>query len=236
MQATEQELTEERDAVATCCRPEQAAGALSRALEQRAYHHGNLRAALIDAAVEELARVPAEQLSLRALARSLQVSQTAPYRHFTDKETLLAALAARGYRELLAALVAARRAAGESAAQQLRAVARAYVEYAAGHERLFKLMFGPLVQPIEKHPELREVSRDTLALVQALLDHGMQRGEFRRQDVVYLANAAWAGIHGVATLRIDAPALFRKYIDLEQQIGVAVETFLAGIAPAPSAT
>jgi AcrR family transcriptional regulator len=197
----------------------------------RAYHHGNLRAELLDAAIAQLDESPAEQLSLRAIARSLGVSQTAPYRHFCDKEALLAAMATRGYRQLLSCLQEALESAGDTAAQRLRALARAYVDYAASHERLFKLMFGPLVQPGEQYPELRQVSRETLTLVQQILERGMIRGEFRRQDVTYLANAAWAGIHGVATLRIDSPALFKRYVDLSRQIDVAVDTFLAGIAP-----
>lgn len=77
------------------------------------------------------------------------------------------------------------------------------------------------------------MSRDTLTLVQAILEHGMRRGEFGPQDVVYLANAAWAGIHGVATLRIDAPMLFRRHIDLTRQIDTAVDTFIAGISRVP---
>ena len=200
--------------------------------EPRAYHHGNLRAELLEAAIRELDSVSADQLSLRAIARTVGVSQTAPYRHFSDKEALLAAMATHGYQQLLAELRAALAAEQGSAAAQLRALARAYVDYASRHESLFKLMFGPIVQPGESHPELREISRETLTLVQAILQRGMERGEFRRQDVVYLANAAWAGIHGVATLRIDAPALFRTKIDLQRQIAIAVDTFLAGIAPA----
>lgn len=196
---------------------------------QRAYHHGNLRAELLDEAVQQLQHTPAEQLSLRAIARALGVSQTAPYRHFSDKEALLAAIATRGYRELLGALETARRDGGASAAAQLRAVARAYVDFAADHPQLFKLMFGPLTQPSAEHPELREVSRQTLALVQDVLGLGMQRGEFGSQDVVYLANAGWAGIHGVATLRIDSPSLFRQHIDLRRQIDLSVDTFIRGI-------
>jgi AcrR family transcriptional regulator len=196
----------------------------------RAYHHGNLRAELLDAAIRELDATPAEQLSLRAVARSLGVSQTAPYRHFNDKQALFAALATRGYTQLLTQLREARDRAPDGAAAQLRAVARAYVDYAARHERLFKLMFGPLVPPGEDYPELRAVSRQTLALVEGILHYGMQRGEFREQDVRYLANAAWAGIHGLATLRIDAAALFQRHIDLSQQIAVSVDTFISGIA------
>lgn len=202
---------------------------MTDAAGQRAYHHGNLRAELLDEAITQLRQTPAEQLSLRAIARALGVSQTAPYRHFSDKEALLSAIATRGYRELLDALREARAAAGSEAAQQLRAVARAYVDFAAGQEQLFKLMFGPLVQPSARHPELREVSRETLFLVQSILQQGMQQGEFETRDVVYLANAGWAGIHGVATLRIDAPALFRQHIDLLRQIDTAVDAFLRGI-------
>lgn len=202
---------------------------MSGAGTQRSYHHGNLRAELLEQAVEQLKHTPAEQLSLRAVARALGVSQTAPYRHFNDKEALLAAIATRGYRELLRLLASARDQGGDSAAQQLRLVARAYVDFAARQEQLFKLMFGPLVQPSVDHPELRVVSRQTLLLVQEILQHGMQRREFEAQDVIYLANASWAGIHGVATLRVDTPGLYSKHIDLLRQIDVAVNAFINGI-------
>ncbi len=205
---------------------------MTDAANPRAYHHGNLRAELLEQAVEQLRDTPPEQLSLRAVARALGVSQTAPYRHFSDKEALLAAIATRGYHQLLSQLREARRSASNSAADQLRHVARAYVDFAEHQEQLFKLMFGPLVQPSAHHPELREVSRATLLLVQSILEHGKEQGEFEEQDTIYLANAAWAGIHGVATLRIDAPSLFRKHIDLLRQIDVAVDTFIRGITRA----
>ena len=146
---------------------------MTEAVESRAYHHGNLRAELVDEAESQLRTTPVEQLSLRALARALGVSQTAPYRHFSDKEALLAAIATRAYERLLDLLQSTRSAAGDSAEQQLFAVARAYIDFAARNEHLYKLMFGPQVHPTADYPELRQVSRKTLTLVSDILRTGV---------------------------------------------------------------
>ncbi len=110
-------------------------------LETANYHHGNLRAALLEAAGKLLEQGGPAALSLRAVARQLGVSHNAPYRHFATREDLLAALATEGFHALSQAMAKTRRAAGLED-DIVNWMGLAYIDFALKHPARYRLMFG----------------------------------------------------------------------------------------------
>ncbi|MCJ2048916.1 TetR/AcrR family transcriptional regulator [Methylobacterium sp. J-070] len=156
---------------------------------ERTYHHGDLRAALVAAALDLLEAGGEAALSLRAVARACGVSAMAPYRHFAGKEDLLEAVAARGFADLAARLEAADAAA--EGGEALAAQGAAYVTFACRHPALFRLMFmRPCRGPVGSEA-YRILERRAAALA------GPAMGA---ED---LTLAAWSLVHGLAALILD---------------------------------
>jgi AcrR family transcriptional regulator len=158
------------------------------------YHHGDLRAACLSAALELLEEGGATALSLRAVARRAGVSAAAPYRHYADREALVSAVAAVGYGELAERLAAAHPA--PSNPEQLARVGVAYVEFALERPALFRMMFG---EPCDRDNEERVAAT---AAVSLYLREIVARC-FPRADPEALAPAIWALVHGLAFLHLD---------------------------------
>jgi AcrR family transcriptional regulator len=158
------------------------------------YHHGNLRPALVRAAMELLEESGETALSLRAVARRAGVSPAAPYRHYADREALVSAVAAVGYRDLAERLAAAH--PSPSTPEQLANVATAYVQFALERPALFRIMFG---EPCERDNEERVAAT---AAVSAYVRSIAQR-TFPHADAEALATAIWALVHGLAFLCLD---------------------------------
>ena len=165
---------------------------------QRPYHHGDLRSALLSAAGEILSEEGVTKLSLRGAARRAGVSQTAPYRHFRDKEALLAALASGGFRELAETMQQLAGAATEPP-QRLLATGQAYVAFALEKSALFRLMFGPEIPDKASYPELWAAASEAFAV----LTREVSRGQVTETQAFDRAVAAWSLVHGLATLLID---------------------------------
>lgn len=158
---------------------------------RRPYHHGKLRGSLLRAAGQMLERQGVAGLSLRRAAGRAGVSHNAPYRHFPDRESLLAALAAEGF----AALGHIMRQAASSAG--LRAMGEAYVRFALERPQRFRLMFGGSV-PLAQHEALREIATRVFEeLAQALAPQ--IPGPAGRDASI----AAWALVHGLSQLLLD---------------------------------
>lgn len=170
-----------------------------------AYHHGDLRRALIEAALTIIDDDGVDALTLRGVARRAGVSHAAPYHHFADLADLRAAAAAECFVDLSDRMVRAR-AAGVSADEQVRELGRSYIGYAVERPNRFRLMWRPELRgpgaPGEAVANAGEESyRPLLASVAA----GQDAGLFRAGAVPDLALFAWATVHGFATLLVDGP-------------------------------
>jgi len=167
------------------------------------YHHGNLRRALLDAALALVEREGADALTLRAAARRAGVSQAAPYRHFRDKEALLAAVAEEGFRAMTEAM---RQAAAPHAGDplgRLRACGLAYVEFATGHPAHFRVMFGRVAADRSAHPRLIEAAAEAFGLLVGGIRDCQNAGVVRNGDPEELALCAWSATHGLSALAVD---------------------------------
>jgi AcrR family transcriptional regulator len=165
------------------------------------YHHGDLRRALLDAAVQVIQKEGVDGLTLRSIGARLGVSRAALYRHFTDKAALLAAVGAEGFRMLRLETAAAWRPA--ESPESFAAMAVAYVRFAIRHPSHYQVMFGGYLDREKRDPEL---AAEGPAAFQVLVDAIVslqQRGVVVQDDPLQLAQFVWSTVHGVAMLAIN---------------------------------
>jgi AcrR family transcriptional regulator len=162
------------------------------------YHHGNLRAALLERAEEMLESTGPSGLSLRELARWAGVSHGAPRRHFPDKQALLDALAENGFDRLGRELDATMGAAKGTFTERLVVFAQTYVRFAARHPALLALMHTSNDRPDAQH--LREANDRTFAAPIALIDDARRRGDIVDVHPDRISRAVLAMLQGLGVL------------------------------------
>lgn len=189
-----------------------------------AYHHGNLRDAILRVARRELDLGAYESLSLRELAKRAGVTANAPYRHFASKEDILAELAAEGFREL-----SARFDAYLEPDPRLRLIRMSdvYTGYAMDYPHLYRLMFGMEKTALMEHAPLHEAAIACFGrLVEGVARAG-QTGGIDDPLTLRRANAIWAIVHGWSRLAIDGMTSFQP-IDAKPPASEIVAAVVTG--------
>lgn len=171
---------------------------------EAAYHHGDLRQALIDSALALIKeKQDAKTLSMREVARRAGVSNAAPYRHFADKDALLAAVAAKGFRILANYLREGVNSVLGEPLQQLQASGVAYVKFAIAYPSYYRVMFSAFQPGDTKSSELNEAGLDAFGVLVEVIVSGQAAGQVRAGEPQQLAWVAWSLVHGLAMLVIE---------------------------------
>ncbi|MDT8388635.1 MAG: TetR/AcrR family transcriptional regulator [Thiogranum sp.] len=171
-----------------------------RRTQKNTYHHGNLRHALIEAAIPVLRDKGVVGLSLRELAGKLGVSHGAPYRHFRNKTELLEGIALAGYRELAKICATSRERYPLDPDKQLFEAGIGYVEYVSGNREIANLMFGGVLSLQDCGPDLREAADEAVAGLAAIIDNGKRAGLFGSRNTGDLVLTTLSAVHGLALL------------------------------------
>jgi AcrR family transcriptional regulator len=176
------------------------------------YHHGDLRNALLDAALIILERDGEAGLGLRDLARAVGVSPAAPYRHFDSRAALLEALAVTGFQRFTTAMNAV---AATAPVDVLTAMGKTYVLFALDNRALFRLMFSPQLKR-DNRPGLRMAADAAFATLRHVSGGDTPGGRIA-------ALAAWARVHGLAVLLLDGQIAIQAGEDIEALIAEIIE-------------
>jgi AcrR family transcriptional regulator len=192
----------------------------------RPYHHGNLRAALLERAVRVIDERGVRDLSLRELARDVGVSHAAPRRHFADRQALLDALAIEGFDRLGDDLRTAVERAGDAFDARLQALARSYLAFATNHAALLELMFA--TKQRHESAALNAAASRSLVTLLDVIGEAQATGELVPGDRTRVATPIFATLQGL-TAMVNGGMLDAGQLD--EAVTVAIEQLLHGLRP-----
>lgn len=164
------------------------------------YHHGDLRQQTRREALVLLREKGDAAVTLHAIAKNIGVTAPALYRHFRDRQALLADLATHGFRILRRRL---KQVPQDNPRQALIGIGLAYVAFAEANPRLYRLMFGGSILKRGDHPGLDQAGKDAFAVLQDTTAAAQQAGYLRDTSLLTLTAGAWSMVHGLAQLTID---------------------------------
>lgn len=199
--------------------------------EQEPYHHGDLRQTLITATLKLISEKTVAGVSLREVARRVGVSHAAPYRHFADKESLLAAVAKDGFEMLHNKLAEAIQSSSTDPLQQIQDLGVAYITFALEHPSHYDLMFGVYRSSSnQQNPELEYAAREVFMVLVDVIARGQAVGVIRPDDAEQLALTAWALVHGWAKLWMDGQIPFSATQSFHPFAVFATQILIEGLA------
>jgi len=185
----------------------------------RPYHHGDLRRAIVTAAIDILSETQSHEFSLRELARRAGVSHNAPYKHFADKRELLAAVSTAGFERLAQRMGNAMTGPGNARAQ-LFAMLRAYIQHGVENPALYRLMFGGyLSTPDDGRPAIERAAAErtktllTGVIVEGALGRAIPNTPRNERKIAGAILACWSLVHGLTLLLTDGLVGPRKKSD-----------------------
>jgi AcrR family transcriptional regulator len=179
-------------------------------MTNRGYHHGNLREALVRAALDLIREKGPSGFTFVEAARSAGVSPAAPYRHFRDRDDLLADVARRGFELFEAALKAAWDEGRPDPQTAFERLGKAYIAFARNEPSYYSAMFEAGI-PLEQHPDLQELGERAFAVLRNAAETvtaGLPKE--RRPPALMMALHIWAMSHGTASLFARGDGARRK--------------------------
>ena len=209
--------------------------------EIRGYHHGDLRNALVDAAVTAARVNGPEAVVVRDMARQVGVSHNAAYRHFASRENLLTAVAEVGLGGLAATMreeleaTPRKRDPAARARQRLRAIGRAYVSYAMAEPGLFRTIWAaaqyPSVPPsaLASNDIAQAEMSDPYLILNAVLDELVDAGAIPASRRPYSETVAWSAVHGLSMLIINGPLAGMPRAEIDRVLNRLCDVIDAGL-------
>ena len=203
---------------------------MAKSDREASYHHGDLRQALIDSALALIhEKQDGKTLSLREVARRAGVSNAAPYRHFADKDALLATLAEKGFQMLTVSLRTAVNSVANDPLRSLQVSGVAYVKFAIAHPSYYRVMFSAFQPSDATCSDLNNAGQTAFSVLVEAIVAGQTASKIKPGDPQQLAWVAWSLVHGLAMLVIERQLPLMNETSVVNFAEQATQTLMNGL-------